>query len=323
MLVFDHLTRGVTLLHDGPEDERQSLRREVMRALRGAVPEQRNHASFAIPEASLSKDEFIERVHRTQEYIAAGDVYQLVLSVRFAGRHSLSPFEVYRALRLINPSPYMYFCELGPVSVVGSSPEALVKLNGRHASLRPIAGTRPRGADPEQDARYEQELRADAKENAEHVMLVDLARNDLGRVAAAGSIRVEPYRAVERYSHVMHLVSGVNGTLAPAHDAFDLFAAAFPAGTLVGAPKVRAMEIIDELEPVRRGLYGGTVGYFGARGDMDQAITIRTLVFNRDTYSYQAGAGIVADSSPPAEYAEVLAKSAALKRALEIAQEGL
>lgn len=323
MLVFDHLTRGVTLLHDGPEDERQSLRREVMRALRGAVPEQRNHASFAIPQASLSQAEFIERVHRTQEYIAAGDVYQLVLSVRFAGRHSLSPFEVYRALRLINPSPYMYFCELGSVSVVGSSPEALVKLNGRHASLRPIAGTRPRGANAELDTRHEQELRADAKENAEHVMLVDLARNDLGRVATPGSIRVEPYRAIERYSHVMHLVSGVNGTLAPEHDAFDLFAAAFPAGTLVGAPKVRAMEIIDELEPVRRGLYGGTVGYFGARGDMDQAITIRTLVFNGDTYSYQAGAGIVADSSPPAEHAEVLAKSAALKRALEIAQEGL
>jgi len=323
LLVFDHLTRGVTLLHDGPEGERQSLRREVTRALRGAVPEQRNHASFALPQASLSEAEYIERVRRTQEYIAAGDVYQLVLSVRFAARHSLSPFEVYRALRLINPSPYMYFCELGPVSVVGSSPEALVKLNGRQASLRPIAGTRPRGTDSEQDRRLEQELRADAKENAEHVMLVDLARNDLGRVATAGSIRVEPYRAIERYSHVMHLVSGVNGTLAPTQDAFDLFAAAFPAGTLVGAPKVRAMEIIDELEPVRRGLYGGTVGYFGARGDMDQAITIRTLVFNGDTYSYQAGAGIVADSSPPAEYAEVLAKSAALKRALEIAQEGL
>jgi anthranilate synthase component 1 len=217
----------------------------------------------------------------------------------------------------------MYFCELGALTVVGSSPEALVRLNGRQASLRPIAGTRPRGADADEDARHEQELRRDAKENAEHVMLVDLARNDLGRVARAGSIRVEPYRAVERYSHVMHLVSGVNGTLGSRHDAFDLFAAAFPAGTLVGAPKVRAMEIIDELEPVRRGLYGGTVGYFGARGDMDQAITIRTLVFEGDRYSYQAGAGIVADSSPAAEYAEVLAKGAALRRALEMAREGI
>jgi anthranilate synthase component 1 len=323
LLVFDHLTRGVALLHDGAESERQSLRREVMRALRGAIPEQRNHATFTAPQQSLQEGEFIERVRRTQQYIAAGDVYQLVLSIRFAGHHSLSPFEVYRALRLINPSPYMYFCELGPITVVGSSPEALVRLNGRQASLRPIAGTRPRGADPEQDAGNERELREDTKENAEHVMLVDLARNDLGRVALAGSIRVEPYRAVERYSHVMHLVSGVNGTLAPGRDAFDLFAAAFPAGTLVGAPKVRAMEIIDELEPVRRGLYGGTVGYFGARGDMDHAITIRTLVFDGDGYSYQAGAGIVADSVPRTEYAEVLAKSAALRRALEMAKEGL
>ena len=323
MLVFDHLTRGVALLHDGPESERQSLRREVIRALRGAVPEPRNGAAFAAPTPSLSEGQFVERVRAAQEYIAAGDVYQLVLSIRFAGTHSLAPFEVYRALRLINPSPYMYFCELGGLTVVGSSPEALVRLNGRQASLRPIAGTRPRGASPEQDARHEQELRGDAKENAEHVMLVDLARNDLGRVARAGSVRVEPYRAIERYSHVMHLVSGVNGTLETGHDAFDLFAAAFPAGTLVGAPKVRAMEIIDELEPVRRGLYGGTVGYFGARGDMDQAITIRTLVFDGDRYSYQAGAGIVADSSPPAEYAEVLAKSAALRRALEMAREGV
>jgi anthranilate synthase component 1 len=323
LLVFDHLTRGVALLHDGAESERESLRRDVIRALRGPVPEPRNHAAFAIPAASLSEAEFIERVRAAQEYIAAGDVYQLVLSIRFAGQHSLSPFEVYRALRLINPSPYMYFCELGSLTVVGSSPEALVKLNGRQASLRPIAGTRPRGVGAEEDARHEQELRGDAKENAEHVMLVDLARNDLGRVARAGSIRVEPYRAVERYSHVMHLVSGVNGTLDARHDAFDLFAAAFPAGTLVGAPKVRAMEIIDELEPVRRGLYGGTVGYFGARGDMDQAITIRTLVFDGDRFSYQAGAGIVADSSPSAEYAEVLAKSAALRRALEMAREGV
>ena len=323
MLVFDHLTRGVALLHDGPESERQALRREVIRALRGAVPEARNGAAFAVPTPSLSEAGFVERVRAAQEYIAAGDVYQLVLSIRFAGRHTLAPFEVYRALRLINPSPYMYFCELGGLTVVGSSPEALVRLNGRQASLRPIAGTRPRGSSGEEDLRHEQELRRDAKENAEHVMLVDLARNDLGRVARAGTVRVEPYRAVERYSHVMHLVSGVNGTLDASHDAFDLFAAAFPAGTLVGAPKVRALEIIDELEPVRRGLYGGTVGYFGARGDMDQAITIRTLVFDGDRYSYQAGAGIVADSSPPAEYAEVLAKSAALRRALEMAREGV
>jgi len=217
----------------------------------------------------------------------------------------------------------MYYRELGERTVVGSSPEALVKLTKGNAQMRPIAGTRPRGADPDQDAALEAELRADPKEMAEHVMLVDLARNDLGRVAAAGSVRVEPYASVERYSHVMHIVSGVHGQLAAGRDAFDLFAAAFPAGTLVGAPKVRAMQIIDELEPVRRGFYGGTVGYFGHGGDMDQAITIRTLVFQGDTYRYQAGAGLVADSVPKAEYAEVLAKSAVLRRALELTREGL
>ena len=326
LLVFDHLTRGVALLHDGTEAERQSLRREVIRALRGAVPlivapGLGRGFSPAVP--SLSEAAHAAGVRRAQEYIASGDVYQLVLASRFEGRHSLSPFEVYRALRLLNPSPYMYFCELGDITVVGSSPEALVKCHGGHAQLRPIAGSRPRGADPARDAALEAELLADPKENAEHVMLVDLARNDLGRVATAGSVRVDPYRVIERYSHIMHMVSGVHGTLAPGQDAFDLFAATFPAGTLVGAPKVRAMEIIDELEPVGRQLYGGTVGYFGRRGDMDQAITIRTLVFRGDTYSYQAGGGIVADSSPGAEFEEVMAKSAVLRRALSIAEEGL
>ena len=323
LLVFDHLTRRAALLHAGPEAERQSLRREVVRALRGGLPGPAWTPKFGPPEASLSEAEFLERVARTKEYIAAGDVYQLVLSVRFAGQCEVDPFEAYRALRLLNPSPYLYYCELGDRTVVGSSPEALVKLNGRAAEMRPIAGTRPRGADVAEDAALEAELLADPKENAEHVMLVDLARNDLGRVATAGSVRVLPYRSIERYSHVMHIVSGVRGELAPGRDAFDLFAAAFPAGTLVGAPKVRAMEIIDELEPVRRGFYGGTVGYFGHGGDMDQAIAIRTMVFHGDTYSFQAGAGIVADSVPEAEYREVLAKSAVLRRAIELAKEGL
>ena len=323
LLVFDHLTRKAALLHAGPESERQSLRREVIRALRGGLPGPAWPASFSAPEASLSEEEFLQRVARTKEYIAAGDVYQLVLSVRFAGRCDLDPFEAYRALRLLNPSPYLYYCELGDRVVVGSSPEALVKLNGDQAQMRPIAGTRPRGGSAAEDAQLEAELRADPKENAEHVMLVDLARNDLGRVAQAGSVHVHPYRSIERYSHVMHIVSGVNGTIAPGQDAFDLFAAAVPAGTLVGAPKVRAMEIIDELEPVRRGFYGGTVGYFGHGGDMDQAITIRTMVFHGDTYSFQAGAGIVADSVPASEYREVFAKSAVLRRALELAREGL
>jgi anthranilate synthase component 1 len=323
LLVFDHLTRTVALLHDGSEAERESLRREVMRALRGGVPAMLIAGRFSPAIPSLTEQAHAVRVRRAQEYIAAGDVYQLVLASRFEGRHALTPFEVYRALRLLNPSPYMFFCELGDITVVGSSPEALVKCHDGYAQLRPIAGSRPRGENAARDAALEAELLADPKENAEHVMLVDLARNDLGRVASAGTVAVDPYRVIERYSHIMHIVSGVNGRLRPGQDAFDLFAATFPAGTLVGAPKVRAMEIIDELEPVGRQLYGGTVGYFGRRGDMDQAITIRTLVFRGDSYSYQAGGGIVADSSPKAEYDELMAKSAVLRRALELAAEGL
>jgi anthranilate synthase component I len=323
LLVFDHLNRTVALLHDGTEAERQSLRREVIKALRGAAPAILTPGRFSPATPSLTEEAHALRVRRAQEYIASGDVYQLVLASRFEGRHALAPFEVYRALRLLNPSPYMYFCELGDITVVGSSPEALVKCHGGYAQLRPIAGSRPRGLDTARDIALEAELLADPKENAEHVMLVDLARNDLGRVATAGSVMVDPYRVIERYSHIMHIVSGVNGRLAAGKDAFDLFAATFPAGTLVGAPKVRAMEIIDELEPVGRQLYGGTVGYFGRRGDMDQAITIRTLVFRGDTYSYQAGGGIVADSSPQSEYDELMAKSAVLRRALELAAEGL
>ena len=323
LLVFDHLTRGIALVHAGSEEERRSLRTEVIRALRGALPNGRRAGRYSQPQAAFQRANYLAGVRRTQEHIAAGDVYQLVLSARFAGRHDIEPFQAYRALRLINPSPYMYYCALGDVTVVGSSPEALVKLKSGHAQLRPIAGTRPRSDDADLDAARAAELRADPKENAEHVMLVDLARNDLGRVARAGSVRVEPYRSIERYSHVMHMVSGVHGELADQRDSFDLFAAAFPAGTLVGAPKVRAMQIIDELEPTNRGLYGGTVGYFGAGGDMDHAITIRTLVFRGDEYSFQAGAGIVADSDPEREHEEVLAKSGAMLRALEMAETGL
>jgi anthranilate synthase component 1 len=323
LLAFDHVSRGIALLHAGSESERHALRREVIAALRGPVPRIAAPGGYSEPQPALSREAYMHGVRAAQEYIAAGDVYQLVLASRFAGRHALDPFQAYRALRLINPSPYMYYCRLGELTVVGSSPEALVRLHGGMAELRPIAGTRPRGVDAAQDARLEAELLADVKENAEHVMLVDLARNDLGRVARAGSVRVDPFRSIERYSHVMHIVSGVRGELDPRRDAFDLFAATFPAGTLVGAPKVRAMEIIESLEPVRRGLYGGTVGYFGAQGGMDQAITIRTLVFHGDEFSYQAGAGIVADSQPAAEHDEVLAKSAAMLRALSMAQEGL
>ena len=323
LLVFDHLTRRIALLHAGSETDHQRLRGEVIRLLRGALPPTGARARYAAPTQSLSGDEFRAAVESSKQFILQGEIYQIVLSVRFAGTHELSPFETYRAQRLLNPSPYMFFCDLGDLQVVGSSPEALVKLYGGEASLRPIAGTRPRGLDRDADLANERSLLSDEKENAEHVMLVDLARNDLGRVAAAGSVRVDPYRDIERYSHVMHIVSGVRGRLAEGRDAFDLFAAAFPAGTLVGAPKVRAMELIDELEPVQRGVYAGTVGYFGNGGDMDQAIAIRTLVFRDGEYSFQAGAGIVADSIPENEYQEVLAKSAILRRALAMAEEGL
>ena len=323
LLVFDHLTRRIALLHAGSAPDRARLREQVIKLLRGPLPPMPPRSSYSAPRQSLTEDEYMQAVEIGKDYITQGEIYQIVLSVRFSGQHELSPFETYRALRLLNPSPYMFFCDLGDLQVVGSSPEALVKLHGGRASLRPIAGTRPRGANNEEDIAHEQSLLADKKENAEHVMLVDLARNDLGRVAAAGSVYVEPYRSIERYSHVMHIVSGVQGKLAAANDAFDLFAAAFPAGTLVGAPKVRAMQLIDELEPVGRGVYAGTVGYFGNGGDMDHAIAIRTLVFNAGEYSYQAGAGIVADSVPSNEYNEVLAKSAILRRALAIAEQGL
>ena len=323
VLVFDHLTRRMALLHAGTEAERSRLKDAVIERLRGALPALAPAGTPTPAVASLEQAEFEQLVAKCKDHIRAGDIYQIVLSVRFEGRSGVQPFDVYRGLRLLNPSPYMFFIDIGGLNVAGSSPEALVRCMDGHATLRPIAGTRPRGADPDADAALEADLLADPKECAEHVMLVDLARNDLGRVAEVGSVHVRPYMSIERYSHVMHIVSGVAGNLAADKDAFDLFAAAFPAGTLVGAPKVRAMQIIDELEPVNRGLYSGTVGYFGKSGDMDQAITIRTLVFDGDRYSFQAGAGIVADSDPTREYEEVLHKSAILRSALAIAAEGL
>jgi len=323
LLVFDHVSRRVALLHDGPEAERQALAVEVQRALRGPVPPLPHGGHVGEPVPSMTREAYMAGVERVREYIAAGDVYQLVLANQFTGETDLPPFQVYRALRLLNPSPYMVFLQLGDLAVIGSSPEALVKLQGRRATLRPIAGTRPRGATPEEDVALERELLADPKEAAEHVMLVDLARNDLGRVAVPGSVRVAPYRSIERYSHVMHIVSGVEGVLPPSADQFDLFAAAFPAGTVVGAPKVRAMQLIDTLEPVRRGVYAGTVGYFGHNGSMDQAIAIRTLAMRGGAYFYEAGAGLVADSRPAMEHDEVMAKSGALLQALRLAGEGL
>lgn len=331
VLVFDHLTRRVALLHSGEQWERRSLRREVIAVLRGAHPPAPTRSGHAPPATSLDADAFGRAVLAAKEHIAAGEVFQLVLSARSSGACATDPFEVYRALRLLNPSSYMYFLDFGDLQVAGSSPEALVRLEGGQsgvASLRPIAGTRRRGETDAADLELERDLLADAKEAAEHVMLVDLARNDLGRVAAPGSVIVEPFRTVERYSHVMHLVSGVRGRLREGADALDLFAATFPAGTVTGAPKIRAMQLIDELEPVRRGIYAGTVGYFGRAADgsvgsMDQAIAIRTLMFHAGRYAYQAGAGIVADSDPQREWAEVRAKVAASEAALKLAEEGL
>ncbi|MGD2060874.1 MAG: anthranilate synthase component I family protein [Acidimicrobiia bacterium] len=323
LLVFDHLTRRMALLHAGSEQDRRGLRRDVVAALRGALDGASAPASHGQAVPSMSRSEFMAGVEKVRTRIAAGDVYQLVLSIRFDGETDVDPFSAYRGLRLLNPSPYMYFIDLGDRQVVGSSPEALARLNGGRAELRPIAGTRPRGATDEEDHRLERELLGDPKEAAEHVMLVDLARNDLGRTASPGTVLVDPYKTIERYSHVMHMVSGVTADLRPGLDAFDLFAASFPAGTVSGAPKLRAIEIIDELEPVSRDLYSGSVGYFGHGGSMDQAITIRTLVFEGGRYSYQAGAGIVADSDPAFEHHEVLAKGAALESALELAKEGL
>jgi len=323
LIVFDHLSRRAALLHDGSETDRLALRREVMALLARGLPGTGSTGAFSEPMLSMGKEQFESVVEKCRYHITEGDVYQIVPSVCFAGETELDPFTVYRGLRLLNPSPYMYFCDLGPTKVIGSSPEALVRLRGATAELRPIAGTRPRFNDEDRDRRAEEELIGDAKEAAEHVMLVDLARNDLGRVAVPGSIRVDPYRAIERYSHVIHLVSGVSGTLDAGADAFDLFAAAFPAGTVVGAPKIRALELLQELEPVGRGLYAGTVGYFGHGGSMDQAIAIRTIVMSEGRYSYQAGAGIVADSIPSAEWEEVLSKSGAMRGALETAASGL
>lgn len=323
MLVFDHLTRRAALLHAGDAAEQRALRQEVRRLLAGPLPTRDTTVRCSAPRPSLSRGSFLEAVEAVHQAIRSGDVYQLVLAIRFTAQFEGDPFQVYRALRLLNPSPYMYFLDIAGMQLVGSSPEALVKLTGREASLRPIAGTRPRGTTDEHDAQLEQELLADPKEAAEHVMLVDLARNDLGRVATAGSVQVAPSRVIERYSHVMHLVSGVHGVLRPENDAFDLFAATFPAGTVSGAPKIRAMELIDQLEPVRRGFYAGTVGYFAHGGNLDQAIAIRTLVFRDGEVSYQAGAGIVSDSVAEREHEEILAKAAALRAALARAEEGL
>jgi anthranilate synthase component I len=272
--------------------------------------------------SNVKREEFESAVTRAKEYVRSGDIIQVVLSQRFSGALTVDPFDIYRALRTLNPSPYMFFLRLDQTVVVGASPEVMVRKEGEQVELRPIAGTRPRGGNPAADDLLEKELLADPKERAEHVMLVDLGRNDLGRVCKIGSVKVSELMVVERYSHVMHIVSNVQGELAPGQDAFDVVRATFPAGTLSGAPKVRAMEIIEELEPVRREVYGGAVGYFSFSGNMDMAIAIRTLVVQDGRVHLQAGAGIVADSDPAAEYLETVNKAKAVVKAIEMAEQG-
>ncbi len=273
--------------------------------------------------ANMNKADFEKMVSRAQEYIKAGDIFQCVLSQRWETNLQAPPFQLYRALRVVNPSPYMYYLRIAGVELVGSSPEILVRCEDGIVSVRPIAGTRRRGTTMEEDVELERRLLADSKERAEHIMLVDLGRNDIGRVAEQGSVRVESLMNVERYSHVMHIVSNVTGKLGATKTVYDVLKASFPAGTVSGAPKIRAMEIIEELEPTKRGPYAGAVGYISFSGNMDMCINIRTVVVSRHRAFIQAGAGIVADSSPEHEYEETCNKSRAMMKAIELAEQGL
>lgn len=289
------------------------------------APAVKRAASHAV-EREFSKSDYLRAVATAKEYIAAGDMMQVQVGQRIAKRFTESPLSLYRALRSLNPSPYMYFYDMGDFHIVGASPEILVRQettpDGQKVTIRPLAGTRPRGATPERDKALEEELKADPKERAEHVMLIDLARNDIGRIAKTGSVKVTEAFVVERYSHVMHIVSNVEGLLKDGMTSLDVLKATFPAGTLTGAPKVRAMEIIDELEPVKRGIYGGACGYLSFAGDMDVAIAIRTGIVQNQTLYVQAAAGIVADSVPELEWQETEAKARALLRAAELVEEG-
>lgn len=273
--------------------------------------------------SNMNQADFEKMVIRAKEYIQAGDIVQVVVSQRWHTKIQTSPFQVYRALRVINPSPYMYYLRVGGVELIGSSPETLVRCEDNSIVVRPIAGTRPRGKTPREDEAFERDLLEDEKERAEHVMLVDLGRNDVGRVATYGSVNVAPFMKVERYSHVMHIVSQVTGILQTPHSAYDVLRACFPAGTVSGAPKIRAMQIIDELEPSVRGPYAGAVGYFSFSGNMDTCINIRTIVMKDQQAYIQAGAGIVADSDPTREYEETCNKARAMMRGIEMAERGL
>src|SRR5215813_5163739 len=336
LLAFDHVRHEIYIIATA-DVRRQSPRRAYTQALRDIAAIEKQLSSpmprkYLVPPKpkrgklkpaiSVSKRHFLGVVEKVKEYIMAGDVFQAVPSLRLEMEPGVPPLNIYRALRRVNPSPYMYFLRMNDMTVLGSSPEMLVRVTGRHLEYRPIAGTRKRGKDEAEDLKLEQELRADEKERAEHVMLVDLGRNDVGRVSEFGSVKVSDLMFVERYSHVMHLVSAVEGKLRKDLSAVDAFAACFPAGTLTGAPKVRAMEIIEEVEPVRRGIYGGSVLYADFAGNLDSCIVIRTMLTKGKKAFVQAGAGIVADSDPESEYQECLNKTQALLRAVELARTG-
>jgi anthranilate synthase component I len=332
LLAFDHVKQQIQIIATANVTNKKNVGKEYERAVCDIEAIERELArktdaaakarATGMPKikAKTSKADFVRKVERAKEYIAAGDVFQVVLSQRFDLKLKTEPFAVYRALRRVNPSPYMFYLRIGERHVLGSSPEMLVKVTGRKLEYRPIAGTRPRAADSEEDRHREAELRTDDKERAEHVMLVDLGRNDLGRVSEYGSVQVRELMTVERYSHVMHLVSSLEAKLRPELTPLDAFAACFPAGTLSGAPKVRALQIIDELEPTRRGIYGGSVLYADFDGDLNSCIAIRTMVVDGKQAHVQAGAGIVADSDPEKEYEECVSKAGALLRAVEEAQ---
>jgi len=336
LLAFDHARHEIYIIATA-DVRKQSPRKAYEQAVRDieriekqlAVPLPRKYLRPPKPKAgkpkveiSVTKKRFLNTVEKIKEYIMAGDVFQAVPSLRLALEPGVPPLNIYRALRRVNPSPYMYFLRMEELTILGSSPEMLVRVTGRKLEYRPIAGTRKRGKDEAEDVRLEDELRNDEKERAEHVMLVDLGRNDVGRVSEFGSVKVRDLMFVERYSHVMHLVSSVEGTLREGLSPVDAFAACFPAGTLTGAPKVRAMEIIEEVEPVRRGIYGGSVLYADFAGNLDSCIAIRTMLMKGKKAYVQAGAGIVADSVPESEYQECLNKTRALLRAVELARSG-
>ena len=332
IIAFDHARRSLSLIATVLDGDIESANRKLdeieSRIHAPLPPTQHRDVKSSQTRSNMKQGQFEDMVRDAQEHIAAGDIFQVVLSQRFTRESSVEPFDVYRAVRRLNPSPYMFFFDFGivddaPLFIVGSSPEMFVRLEGegRTASIRPIAGTRPRGTDANADAALAQELLADPKERAEHVMLVDLGRNDLGRVCEYGTVKVSDFFTVEKYSHVMHIVSHVEGKLKQDLTAFDLVRAAFPAGTVSGAPKVRALEIISDLEPDSRGAYAGTVGYFGFDGNMDTCLAIRTMVARGNTFTVQAGAGIVADSNPTAEYEETVSKASAMLKAIEMAEE--